>query len=68
MTDAISKRNSTFHKRLALLLVVTGGALLSVAGALSVGTVVIDVDARYRVETFPVEVNLCQQGLTLTIR
>ena len=66
--NAIHKRNSTFPKRLALLSAIIGGVALSVAGALSVGTVSVAVDARYRVETAPLDVSLCQQGLVLTIR
>lgn len=68
MMNAIHKRNSTFPKRLALLSAVVIGAALSVAGALSVGTVSVEVDARYRVETAAVEVDLCQPGLAILIR
>lgn len=68
MMNAIHKRNSTFPKRLAVLSAVVIGAALSVVGALSVGTVVADVDARYCVETAAVEVDLCQPGLAVFIR
>lgn len=68
MTNTVLKRNSNVRKGLVLLSAVAGGVLLSAVGALSVGTVVADVDARYRVETAPLEVSLCQQGLVFTIR
>ena len=68
MMNTVLKRNSNVRKGLVLLSVVAGGVLLSAVGALSVGTVAADVDARYRVETEPLEVSLCQQGLVLTIR
>lgn len=68
MMNAIPKRNSNAPKGLVLLAAAAGAALMAVAGALSVGTVVADVDARYCVETASVDVDLCQQGLVLTIR
>lgn len=67
MPNTVLRRNSNAPKGLVLL-AAAGAALMAVAGALSVGTVVADVDARYCVETASVDVDLCQQGLVLTIR
>lgn len=68
MRNAVHTRSSNAKKGLVLLSAAVGTALLVVAGALSVGTVTADVDARYRVETAPIDVSLCQQGLVLMIR
>lgn len=68
MPNTVFRRNSNAPKGLVLLAAAAGAALMAVAGALSVGTVVADVDARYCVETASVDVDLCQQGLVLTIR
>ena len=63
-------QNSRRRGKGLVLLSAAGLVLLaSVAGAASVvGTATATVDARYRVESNPVTVDLCPQGLSVIIR
>lgn len=68
MTNEIHDEGSLDVRKGSVLLVAVSIALLAFAGVLSVGTVSVSVDARYRVETESVEVDLFQSGLVLMIR
>lgn len=71
MTKAIREAKVSRCRGKGLVLLSAAGLVLlaSVAGAASVvGTVTATVDARYRVESNPVTVDLCPQGLSIIIR
>ena len=68
MTNEIHDEGSLDVRKGSVLLVAVSVALLAFAGVLSVGTVSVSVDARYRVETESVEVDLFQSGLVFMIR
>lgn len=68
MTNEIHDEGSLDVRKGSVLLVAVSVALLVFAGVLSVGTVSVSVDARYRVETESVKVDLFQSGLVFMIR
>ena len=68
MSNEIHDEGSLDVRKGSVLLVAVSVALLAFAGVLSVGTVSVSVDARYRVETESVEVDLFQSGLVFMIR